>query len=129
MSIEYKVIPRKVLGGEDKGKEKYYASTSARGEVTLDDLTKEIEKSSTVSGTDIRAVLYALVDALPDHLADGNIVRLGDLGSFRITINSNGEDAEKDVSEKSIKKSRILFSPGRKFLTMFKTLSFVKKQG
>ena len=33
MAIEYRVIPRKILAGEDKGKTKYYATT--RDEQTL----------------------------------------------------------------------------------------------
>ena len=60
MAIEYRVIPRKILGGEDKGKTKYYATASNTGRTDLDALTRDIERSSTVSGADIRAVLYAL---------------------------------------------------------------------
>ena len=31
MAIEYRVIPRKILGGEDKGKTKYYATLIVSG--------------------------------------------------------------------------------------------------
>ena len=68
MAIEYRVIPRKILAGEDKGKVKYYATTSNTGRTDLDALTRDIERSSTVSGADIRAVLYALFETIPGNM-------------------------------------------------------------
>lgn len=50
------------------------------GELDIDSLTKAIEKICTVSGADIRAVLYALVDVYLDELEKGGIIRMGDLG-------------------------------------------------
>jgi len=40
----------------------------------------------SVSGTDIRAVLYALTDIIPSMLADGKSVKLGEAGNFRVSI-------------------------------------------
>ena len=82
MSIKYKVIPRGQPGVPGGGTVNYYAYTNITGEVDIDELTRSIEKISTVSGADIRAVLYALVDVAMDELADSNIVRLGDLVSI-----------------------------------------------
>ncbi len=104
------------------------ASTSSRGETTLEMLTEEIEKISAMSGADIRAVLYALVDSIPRHISEGRIVRLGDLGNLRLTISSKGEAQEKDVDVHSIRKSKIVFSPGKKLSDMLKLQSFKKKQ-
>jgi len=42
------------------GEKKFYASANPSGEMTLTGLTKFIEKISTVSGADIRAVLYVM---------------------------------------------------------------------
>ena len=124
MSIKYKVISRNqpgVIGGGDK---KFYASARTTGEVNIDDLTHDIEKISTVSGADIRAVLYALVDVAADELANSNIVRLGDLGSLRVSIKSNGYDVPSEVNQNAIKGSKVLFSPGKKLKKMQKTLTY-----
>ncbi len=124
MSIKYKIVERPqpgVLGGGDK---KYYASTSATGEADIHKLTKAIEKISTVSGADIRAVLYALVDVATDELADSNIVRMGDLGSLRISIRSNGYDAPSEVNATAVKGTKVLFSPGKQLKEMQKTLIY-----
>lgn len=126
MSVKFKVIPRGepgVLGG---GAVKYYASAKTTGTVNIDELTTAIEKISTVSGADIRAVLYALVDVATDELAKSNIVRLGDLGSMRVSISSNGRNNSDSVNATAIKGSRILFSPGKRLKNMQKTLTYQK---
>ena len=49
-----------------------------------------IEKRSGVSSASVKAVLDALQYEILQTLADGNSVRLGDLGSFRLTIARRG---------------------------------------
>ena len=124
MAIEYRVIPRKILAGEDKGKTKYYATASNTGRTDLDALTRDIERSSTVSGADIRAVLYALFETIPGQA--GNIVAPGDTGSFKITISSVGEESEDEVDVHSIRKSRITFYPAKKFKDVLTRLHYKK---
>jgi predicted histone-like DNA-binding protein len=68
------------------GEKKFYTSANSSGEMTLNGLTKSIEKISTVSGADIHAVLYAMVDVMQDALANGQIVRLGETVSLRLGI-------------------------------------------
>jgi hypothetical protein len=59
MAIKFKVIEKGQPGVPGGGEKKFYASANMSGEMTLNGLTKSIEKISTVSGADIRAVLYA----------------------------------------------------------------------
>ena len=127
MAIVFKVI-RKSLPNAPKGTKKFYASANATGITDMDTLTKEIEKISTVSGADIRAVLYSLVDIIPDHLSEGKSVWLGELGHFRVSLSSEGKASEEEVTPAAIKKAKIIFTPGSRFNDMLKTLSFKKKQ-
>ena len=126
MAIKYKVIERGQPGVVGGGKKKFYASVNSDGEMTLNGLTKRIEKISTVSGADIRAVVYAMVDVMKDALEEGKIVRLGEFGSLRVGISSNGEKAEKDVSANSIKGAKTIFNPSQNLKEMLKTLKYVK---
>lgn len=126
MSIKFKVIERGQPGVAGGGEKKFYASAVTNGELTLTKLTKNIEKISTVNGADIRAVVYAMVDVMRDSLEDGQIVRLGELGSLRVSIGSNGEATEADVSSKSIKSAKTVFTPGKNLKEMLKTLKFEK---
>ena len=126
MAIKFKITSRGEPGVVGGGQKKFYASPVSNGDGDLDALTKAIEKTSTVSGADIRAVLYAMVETMDDMLAEGKIVRLGELGSLRVSFSSNGHETEKEVSAKSIKSSKVIFSPGPKTKTMMKTLVYKK---
>lgn len=83
-----------------------------------------IKKISTVSGADIRAVLYSLIDVIPEELSQGRIVRLDDLGAFRVSISSHGHETEEEVNANSVRDSRIIFTPGPKFRQMLNNLHF-----
>lgn len=126
MPIKYKIIQRVEPGVSGGGNKKYYATNTISGEKTLTDLTKDIEKISTVSGADIRAVLYALVDVMQNSLADGNAVRLGELGSLRVSISSEGKATEKEITAASIKGAKVIFTPGKDLKKMLDTLEFQK---
>lgn len=126
MAIKFNVIQRGEPGVVGGGTKKYYASTQMAGELDIDKLTKAIEKISTVSGADIRAVLYALVDVSIDALADSQIVRLGDLGSIRISVGSEGKNTEEEINAGVIKSTKVLFTPGKRIKDMQQVLTFVK---
>lgn len=126
MAVPYRVIQRGEPGVVGGGTKKFYASAISNGDADIEELTDRIEKISTVSGADIRAVLYALIDVIPNELNNGRIVRIGDMGSMRLSISSNGEVNESSVNASSIKGGRIIFTPGNRLKNMLKTLQFVK---
>ena len=109
MPVKFKVIEKGQPGVAGGGEKKFYASANITGEKTLAGLTKDIEKISTVSGADIRAVLYALVDVMQNALADGQAVRLGELGSLRVNISSEGKATEKEVTAAAIRGAKVVF--------------------
>lgn len=126
MPIKFKVIERGQPGVPGGGKKKYYASANVNGELTLAGFTKAIEKISTVSGADIRAVLYAMVDVMKDILAEGKAVRLGDIGSLRINISSNGMPTAEEVNASCIKSSKVIFTPSKDSKSILSTLEYKK---
>ena len=126
MAIKFKTIQKGQPGVAGGGEKKFYASTVNEGEVTIDGVTKMIEKISTVSGADIRAVLYALVDVSSDVLGDSRIVRLGDLGSLRISISSEGKATEEEVNSGCIKNASVIFTPGTRLKTMLASAKYQK---
>jgi predicted histone-like DNA-binding protein len=126
LSVKFKTIQRGQPGIVGGGEKKFYASAISNGEVSLKGLTKTIEKMSTVSGADIRAVLYALVDAGADILSDGRILRLGDLGSLRVSLSSSGKATEDEINSGCIKDACVIFTPGSKIKTMLATVKFEK---
>jgi predicted histone-like DNA-binding protein len=126
MSIKFNVIERGQPGVVGGGEKKYYASPVSSGELTLAGLTKAIERSSTVSGADIRAVLYAMVDVMKDSLSEGNIVRLGELGSLRVSFSSEGKATAKEVNDSAIIGAKVIFTPGKDIKTMLESVKYQK---
>ncbi len=126
MSIKYKVVEKGMPGVVGGGEKKFYAANVTNGEMSLEELTKAIEKISTVSGADIRAVVYALVDVMSTSLSNGSIVRLGELGSLRVSIKSEGVTAAEDVRISCIKGAKVLFTPGKDLKSMLKNLEYQK---
>lgn len=127
MAIKFKVIEKGQPGVVGGGTKKFYANPVMDGEVNLSDLTKAIEKICTVSGADIRAVLYALVDVSVDNLANGTIVRLGELGSMRISLSSEGKPEASEVTSSAIKSTSVIFTPGTRIKEMLATAKFQKE--
>ncbi len=126
MAIQIKSVERGQPGVAGGGTKKFYASPVHEREISLDGLTKAIEKTSTVNGADIRAVLYAMVEEAVSGLSDGRIIRLGDLGSLRITLSSEGKDTAEEVTANSVKKAGVIFTPGKKLQEMLGSAKFTK---
>lgn len=126
MAIKFKVVERGQPGVAGGGTKKFYASQVTEGEMTLDELTSAIEGACTVNGADIRAVLYALVNVSITSLSKGSIVRLGDLGSLRVSVSSEGKDTADEVSASSIKGASIIFTPGTRLKDMLNGVKYQK---
>lgn len=127
MPIKYKVIEKCLPGLAHQGEKKHYALPVMHGVLNLQDIIKSIEQRCTVSGADIHAALYALVDVAIDGLEDGSIVRLGELGSFRISLHSKGKDVASEVKSSDITGARVIFTPGTRIKMMIKTAKFQKQ--
>jgi predicted histone-like DNA-binding protein len=126
MAINFKVVQKGQPGVAGGGVKKYYASPVLDGEMSLDEMTTAIEKICTVSGADVRAVLYSLVDVAVDNLSNGTIVRLGELGSLRPSLSSEGKPTEAEVNANAVKNATILFNPGARIKAMLAAVKFKK---
>ena len=126
MSVKIKTIVKGKPGVVGGGEKKYYASPVMDGEMDINAITKAIEKISTVSGADIRAVLYALVDVAIDGLSRGAVIRMGELGNLRISISSEGKAQAEEVNANCVKKASILFNPGSRLKEMLNNMKYTK---
>ena len=82
---------------------KFYPQAAPTTPVTLAQIVKRIEKRSTVSSADVKAVLDALQYEVIEALENGNTVRLGDIGSFRLTIKAEGAATAVEAKTKGAK--------------------------
>jgi len=82
---------------------KFYPQAAPTTPVTLAQIVKRIEKRSTVSSADVKAVLDALQYEVIEALENGNTVRLGDIGSFHLTIKAEGAATAVEAKAKGAK--------------------------
>lgn len=126
MSVKYSISQKGNPSKPDEPK-KWYANAKASGEVTFRELSKEISQgSTTVSDTDVMAVLNDLNKLLARHLSAGEIVRFGDFGSFQVSVKSEGAETEEKFHASLIKKAKINFRPGSDLKDMLLTLKYSK---
>ena len=123
MAINYVLVER---GNPQKPEEpkKFYAQAKSTGSVTLKELGKEITQRSTVNHADTLAVLEALTQVLADNLSAGKIVRLGDFGTFQISVGSEGADTEKEFTSNLVKNPKVAFRAGNDLKEMLKVLKY-----
>lgn len=109
-----KYVIRKFTNPTDTTDVTYRPQKAEGSAVTLAQITKRIEKRSTVSSADVKAVLDALQYEVLETLKDGDSVRLGDLGSFYVTISADGCDTAAEAKSKGaalIRKVNVQFVP------------------
>ena len=76
-------------------------------------LAKDIEKESTVSYTDIMAVLTSLPTVMQRYLAEGHTVKLEGIGTFYLTVQctKTGVERKEDCSAEQITNVKVQFRP------------------
>ena len=126
MPIHFKVQEKGQPGVKGGGQKKFYAAVSTDGEVTIDEIVKEIEKFSSLTEPDIRGVILALENVIQEKLAQSKIVRLEKIGSLYPSISSIGADKAEDITGKSIKDVSVNYRPGLRILQALETAGFKK---
>ena len=126
MPVKFNVSPRRDPRNQTSAP-KYYATIKSSGRANTNDIARSINDMSTVSSVDTRAVLEAFLHVVPDKLAEGNIVELGDFGTFRVSVSSDGQEHAEDVTARNITDVRVIFSPGKRFLQLLNTVQFQKE--
>lgn len=126
MPLKYRLIPRGNPAKPEAPK-KFYATVVTKGEVTQRQLAKDIAAISTVSEVDTMAMLEAMLQIIPKHLAEGNIVRLGDFGSFSIQITSDGAETETAFNATLMDTPKIVFRPGQETKNILNSIKFEKE--
>ena len=112
MAVKFTVRPRVEPGVPGGGEQRYYAILAPQERVGLRELSTRIARNTSLSRTDVHAVIEALLEHLPQELQQGHTVDLGDFGTFKFSISSQGEDRDEAVTAHSITGNRLLFRPG-----------------
>jgi len=90
---------------------KFYASAIHDGKLDLDSLATSVAERCSLRRADVHGVLVALMDIIPDELVNGKIISLGQLGSFYVTIKSEGAATEEELSPGLVNGTKIQYRP------------------
>ena len=123
MSVKFNVVERG-RPADPQAPKKFYPSIVCSGRVKLRQLAQEIARVSTVSSADTMAVIEALLIIIPNELANGNIVELGDFGSFWLQSKAEGSDTPDDVDGDQITRILPRFIPGKEFKQVLDTVEY-----
>lgn len=127
--MQYKVQAK---NNPQSGEVKYYPVVALSKEpMKLEAIISEIVETTGVTRPDVKAVIAALEQRIIAALRDSKSFRLGDLGSFRPTIEATAGCAEaKDVNTSHIKTVHVRFTPSsymeRKLKPDAEGMTFVK---
>ena len=124
-NVTYSVVPR-INPREKNDPPKYYAQAQASGDVNIREMSERIQQTCTVTKADVYAVLVSMEDVIIDALKSGEIVRLGDLGTFQIGVSGNGTLTEEEYDSSLIQKARINFRPGIALSVILTNLTYAK---
>jgi predicted histone-like DNA-binding protein len=127
MPAKYKVI-EKVNPRDPQGPRKFYPSLQSDGRSNQRKLALEAADRSTLSDADMDASMTNLLALIPKHLAEGRVVELGEFGTFRLTIKTEGAETAEEVTSRNIKKVGVRFIPGAAFRKMLEEVKFVKTE-
>ena len=118
-----KIKLQKKKNPQKRTEEKYYANPVNLGKKTLRDIAHDIAGRSSLTRGDIENVLSNFMDCLPHYLRDGFSVQLGEFGTMRLTLSSEGAATEKAFKTETIK-PRVVFTPGRELKSEFSVNSY-----
>ena len=107
--MKIRLVPKK--NPQKREEVKFYANPVNVGRKTLDDIARDISGRSSLTRGDISNVLYNFIDCLPHYLRDGFSIQLGEFGTMRLTLSSEGAATEKAFKTETIK-PRVTFTPG-----------------
>ena len=126
MPITFNVVQRGNPAKPDVPK-KYYPSIQSSGRMTLRELAEEASDRSTLTTADVMAAVESFLAIIPEALADGKVVELGDFGNFWLRFTSEGTESAKDVRGKHIRSLIPRFMPGKRFKNILDAAKFKKR--
>lgn len=112
---KYKLVQK--INPQDKdAPKKWYAIPVSEVPQTVKAMTRAATENTTTAPIEMEAALDLLGKHARQQLQQGHTVRVGDLGTLRVTFKSEGtEDATRFNAGAMIKNPRIIFTPSKEF--------------
>ncbi len=120
------MIPRK-HPGKPEADPLYYASVVRPEKISLDTLANRIAEISPVNELDTKTALMTLARVVPEYLAKGATVELGEIGRLQVNLSSKGAETEEDFTTDMIKDCKVSYQAGVKVKKVLKSVEYKKE--
>jgi predicted histone-like DNA-binding protein len=126
MAIQYKLVSKR--NPQDvKAEPKYYAIVVQGKTYDLKALAKELAaRSTTASEGDTFSVLIGLRDLMQEHLDRSERVYFDGIGTFEISLSSEGSEAPEKFHQGLIKGAKLNFRSDSEMKGFIRNLKYVK---
>lgn len=125
MAISFKAVSR-VNPSDQNAAPMYYAVAKRKEVKDLKELAELMSDGGTIRKSDIYAVLISLVSVVTREIKNGNQVNLGELGSFYVSLNSEGVASAAELSANAIKRANLRYRPTAEIKDVLSTLKYQK---
>ena len=92
-----------------------YPQIVVSGTKELKDLAKELSRRSAVKEGTIMGLFWDLEAVMAEYLADGYNVKLGELGTFSLSLTCRKVSDKKEIRAASVHFDNVKFKPSRRF--------------
>ena len=127
MTVKFNIVERGRPGHSEAPK-KYYPSLQSTGRVSIRQLAERASDMSTFSTPDMMAAIELLLAIIPDELAHGNIVELGDFGNFWLRFSAEGVEDIARVRGDQITTLLPRFNAGKRFKRALAGVEFERRR-
>ena len=111
-TIAYQLYERNDLTGKSTKKNPTMGvSVVSSRVVTTKEMADDINHASSVTQSDVAAVLQAVGQRIAEALLDGNRIEIDHVGTFNLTLTCGNKRKEDYITSKDISVSRISFTP------------------
>ena len=125
MSVKFNVVERG-NPAKPEAQKKFYPSIQSSGRMTVRELAEKASRMSTLSTTDMMAAIESFLSIVPEELANGKIVELGDFGNFWLRSTSDGVEEAAKVRGDQVINLIPRFNPGKQFKRVLSSAKFEK---
>jgi predicted histone-like DNA-binding protein len=126
MAVKYKLI-WKINPSKPTEEKKVYAMAVHEKTFKLKELSRELAaRSTTASEGDVYSVLIGLRDLMREHLDRSDRVVIDGIGSFSVTLSSEGAESEDKFHQSLIKKAKVLYQEDAEMKEFSKNIKFEK---
>lgn len=124
MSIILKKVQR-VNPADKEAPKKWYAVQHTLGMLDESEVAAQVAEETTLNPAEALMAIRQLRKVVQRTLLNGQSVKLGNWGTFSVTLSTTGSDTKEKLTAGNVKQVRINFKPGDELKTAMQKATFV----